>query len=386
MKIGDTVRFLSSVGGGKIVGFQKGNIVLVEDEDGFEIPTLASEVVVIEDKGNDYDMFKSGIPSSKGDKAKASHPEGKSIRSIINDIGDTRESFSENDDYDPSERTITFQAPIEERKGGDRLSAFLAFLPVDTSMITNTRFEIYLINDSNYYYRYNILQVEGQAWTLGYEGEIEPNTKLYIDEIGREDLDTLSRIGIQMLSYKRNKSFIIKPLIDVQLRIDGTKFYKLHTFQPNDFFEQNALIYTIVKNDEVARPLVIDANTLKRQMYAGSHDKSAKGNVDKAAEQKRNSRKGKDEPVICDLHADELLETTQGMSSADILQYQLDTFHKTLKEYGGKKGTKIIFIHGKGEGILRRAIIHELNYRYKQFKYQDASFQEYGYGATQVTI
>ena len=386
MKIGDTVRFLSSVGGGKIVGFQKGNIVLVEDEDGFEIPTLASEVVVIEDKCNDYNMFKSGIPSSKGDKGTSLHPDGKSIRSIINDFGNTQETYSEHDDYDPSERIVTFQAPVEERKGGDRLSAYLAFLPLDASMITNSRFEMYLINDSNYYYRYNILKVEGQAWTLGYEGEIEPNTKLYVDEIGRDDLDTLSRIGIQMLPYKRNKSFIVKPLVDVQLRIDGTKFYRLHAFQPNDFFEQNALILTIVKNDEVARPLVIDARTLKRQMYAGSNDNSKKGNTYKAAEQNRNERRGKDEPVICDLHADELLETTQGMSSADILQYQLDTFHKTLKEYGGKKGTKIIFIHGKGEGILRRAIIHELNYRYKQFKYQDASFQEYGYGATQVTI
>ena len=41
MKIGDKVRFLDSIGGGKVTGFQGSNIVLVEDEDGFEIPTLA---------------------------------------------------------------------------------------------------------------------------------------------------------------------------------------------------------------------------------------------------------------------------------------------------------------------------------------------------------
>ena len=51
-----------------------------------------------------------------------------------------------------------------------------------------------------------------------------------------------------------------------------------------------------------------------------------------------------------------------------------------------KKGQKIVFIHGKGEGVLRAAIIHELNYRYKQYPHQDASFREYGYGATQITI
>ena len=74
------------------------------------------------------------------------------------------------------------------------------------------------------------------------------------------------------------------------------------------------------------------------------------------------------------------------MNSADILHYQMDVFAKTMNEYKNKKGQKIVFIHGKGEGVLRQALIHELNYRYKSCSYQDASFQEYGYGATQVTI
>ena len=57
-----------------------------------------------------------------------------------------------------------------------------------------------------------------------------------------------------------------------------------------------------------------------------------------------------------------------------------------IDRFKGKKGKKIIFIHGKGEGVLRNAIVNELHYRYKRYSYQDASFQEYGYGATQVTI
>lgn len=48
MKIGDKVKFLSEIGGGKIAGFQGKNIVLVEDEDGFQIPTPVTEVVVVE--------------------------------------------------------------------------------------------------------------------------------------------------------------------------------------------------------------------------------------------------------------------------------------------------------------------------------------------------
>ena len=43
-------------------------------------------------------------------------------------------------------------------------------------------------------------------------------------------------------------------------------------------------------------------------------------------------------------------------------------------------------IRDRGEGVLRHALVNELRYRYKNYRYQDASFQEYGYGATQVTI
>ena len=58
MKIGDQVRFLSEAGGGRVSGFQGKNIVLVEDEDGFEIPMQMQEVVVV---GNDWTVFKTDV-------------------------------------------------------------------------------------------------------------------------------------------------------------------------------------------------------------------------------------------------------------------------------------------------------------------------------------
>ena len=90
--------------------------------------------------------------------------------------------------------------------------------------------------------------------------------------------------------------------------------------------------------------------------------------------------------IVVDLHANEVLETTAGMTAGDILEYQMGIFHATLEQYKNKNRQKIVFIHGKGEGVLRRTIIRELNYRYKKYQFQDASFREYGYGATQVTI
>ena len=74
------------------------------------------------------------------------------------------------------------------------------------------------------------------------------------------------------------------------------------------------------------------------------------------------------------------------MTTADIFNYQLDTVRNTIDSHLKNTGTHIVFIHGKGERVLRQAIIRELKYRYKQLTYQDASFREYGYGATEVRI
>ena len=389
MKIGDKVRFLSESGGGVIAGFQGKNIVLVEDEDGFQIPTPINDVIQVID--DDY---------STGKIVGSTLPKPTSVKNALTSSAPDDEE--EPIDDDPSTKEISFRAPAEERKGGNLLSCYLAFVPMDMKDMTHTRFESYFVNDSNYYVRFTYLSAEGNSWKLKSSMEVEPNTKEFIEEFGKEDLNDLRHVAIQLLSYKRDKSFMLKPTIDVQFRIDTVKFYKLHTFQENDFFELPALLYTIVENDKVTRPLVVDSKQLKEEMY----QKEPKDHIEvtKADEKENdtyvrryNARKqtgnpfqlkhrGDDDIVVVDLHAHELLDTTTGMSAIDILNFQLQKFRDTLQQYKDKKGQRIVFIHGKGEGVLRRALINDLNYRYKKYQYQDASFQEYGYGATQVTI
>ena len=49
IKVGDKVRFLNSTGGGVVRSFKGKDQVLVEDEDGFEVPVLIRECVVVGD-------------------------------------------------------------------------------------------------------------------------------------------------------------------------------------------------------------------------------------------------------------------------------------------------------------------------------------------------
>lgn len=229
------MRFLSEVGGGRVAGFQGRNVVLVEDEDGFQVPMRVTDVVVVGDE--DYDTRR--VVEIRNERKERAAGAGAAT------------GAEEEPELEPADRPMTFKAKPEERAGGDRLSAYLAFVPIDLKALTDaqTRFESYLVNDSNYYLRYVYMTAEGQAWHVRATGELEPNTKDFLEEFGREDLGALERSCIQMIAYKRDKHFLLKPVVNVQVRIDPVKFYKLHTFVENDFFEQPALIYTVIEND-----------------------------------------------------------------------------------------------------------------------------------------
>lgn len=392
MKIGDKVRFLSETGGGRISGFQGKNIVLVEDEDGFEIPTLVSEVIVVADSSETEKQ----IANAEKQQQASIQPDNRSIKQRLAD--------NENDEYDdtPDDPSVNFTPPVKEREEGELLSIYVGFVPINEKQITQTEFEAYLINDSNYFIAYNYLFKNGEEWQAESSGEIEPNTKFLLNEFSHTDLNSMLNIAVQLIAYKREKTFKIKPAIDSRFKLDATKFYKQNSFRENDFFEQSAIIYPIVEADKIIHQFEINADAIKESMLTTLKPEPAK--PQKAPARKTNTTQQekrypseqsksakvkqilKDDKVVIDLHIEQLLETTVGMNSTDILEYQLDVFRNTLEQYKNKPGQKLIFIHGKGEGVLRHALIHELNYKYKHFRYQDASFREYGYGATQVTI
>ena len=381
MKIGDKVRFLSSTGGGIIAGF-KGKIVLVEDEDGFQIPTPVNEVVVVEDAATDRAKLRIDQQQRKMEKGE----DNRSIKQRLTAAGSEEEEVGEN------------------WRDVDELSIYLAFTPTDIKNLTTTHFKSYLVNDSNYYVHFSYALKQEEKWVLKAVGELEPNMKLLIEDFTLADLNNMLQGCVQLQSYKKDKPFTLKPTCDLQVKIDAVKFYKLNTFHESVFFEQPALIYTLIEKDKPAQHPMLEPLTRKAEDEAteklkvgySSPSRLSEEEIDKKTEElaKRYKVERKkpakqilnDDKIIIDLHADELLETTVGMTSADILEYQLDVFRRTLDQYKGQRGKKLIFIHGKGEGVLRHAIIHELNYKYKHYSYQDASFREYGYGATQVTI
>lgn len=349
MKVGDKVRFLNAKGGGVIKAFQSKDIAIVEDEDGFDIPIMTRECVVI-------------VPDN----------EVQVRNSVKSDIFTPVASVSASLQNIPVE--------IVETKGGDLITACLVFLPIDEKNISTTNYDTYFVNDSNYFLSYIYMSRTYNGWIKRSMGIIEPNTKMFIEELDKQQLNEIERVCVQFFAYKEDKPFAIKNICSTELRIDTVKFYKLHSFKENDFFEDDAIVYTLMKKDVVEKEFVISPAELEQAMLSKktqdieSHTSGKKQNRDTNG------------ILEVDLHIDELLDDTRGLEPNVMLDYQLTKFREVMETNLSKKGKKIVFIHGKGNGVLKKELLNELKLKYKGCYVQDASFKEYGFGATMVTI
>lgn len=353
IKIGDKVRFLNSTGGGVVRSMKGKDQVMVEDEDGFEVPALIRECVIV---GDSEMQVHSSRRSPLAPPTPAPTPQLKKP--------------------EPQEEKVV------ETAEGERLNIILAYLPVDhTKIMQNSNYETYFINDSNYYLFFNYMSRQNNSWISRYNGTIEPNTQIFLEEFGKEELNNLERVCVQLIAFKKDKPYSLKNAISVELHLDTVKFYKQHCFTANDYFDEDAMIYPVVRKDVPEKELLISATEIQEAMFQ-------KAQEDRPHTPQTIIRRKNDADAILevDLHITELLDNTNGLSSADMLNFQLEKFHEVLAKYAQNKGQKIVFIHGKGDGVLRKAIEKELKNRYKSYYFQDASFREYGFGATMITI
>ena len=95
---------------------------------------------------------------------------------------------------------------------------------------------------------------------------------------------------------------------------------------------------------------------------------------------------GSKERVVLDLHIENLIDSHNGMSNSAILKIQMSHFKSFLNKSIDKKQRKIVVIHGVGEGVLRHEIRKELDIYHPYFEYYDASYDDFGYGATEIRL
>lgn len=339
IKVGDTVRFLNDIGGGKVVGFNGSQEVVVEQEDGFGFPVAVDQCVVVS----------SAVQSSAMPSAPAP---AKSETKVISSV----------------------QSYGAAGRNPDELKVFLAFVPEDVDNLETSDFELYLINNSDYGLFFSLLEAQENGYKSRKNTLVSPGENLLVEHVRRANVGSLEKLCVQIAAFKSSGKFVAHKPIDRIVNTRLVKFFKRNSFVDSPFLGCPAMSIDLTKDS-----IQEDIAKLKESL-------ATKDQPTATAPAPKKKVVSNSEMLEIDLHIDSLLDSTKGMSSGEMLEYQITYFKKIMADNERFTGKKIIFIHGKGDGVLRRALETELKKMGRGNKYQQASFKKYGYGAILVIV
>ncbi len=358
-KLGDTVRFLNDVGGGVVVKLS-GNQVVVRDSDGFDIPVLVTEVVVVETAGD----AKASITVAPIKDVPALKPKIEGAHLSRNEATNTSLRKEE------EQRSASY-------KNSKDYNILLGFCPKQPDKPTEGGIELYLINDSSYHLLYTVGLLDANGYINHLQGgELEPDSKLFLQAFDLNEANIIQQLSVGLMLYKEGRYELREPE-QLGLTLNPVKLFRPNVFIENDYFEEKALLYKLLSNKQtLADFLAPTADEIAKAM------KEKKGKISSTTVKKQEI-----EVEEVDLHIDVLVDSVVGLSNAEILNIQLSRFTTAL-DLGMRSGTKrMVFIHGVGNGKLKHEIHRLLDTQYAgKVRYQDASFKEYGYGATMVLL
>lgn len=345
IKIGDKVKFLNDVGGGVVTGFVNKTTVNVEREDGFEVPYPIKELV---------NVSAPGIAS----ESPAEEPEVNS-------------SVEEN-----REEPVFLAAEGEKINGKDAPEFYLCFVPANPKNPIEQGIEVFIVNDSNYTLLYRYAYVSADEVETVKQGVIVSNSREKVDSLTRDDLSDLPDFGIQLIYFKEKEADWNAPIVK-KFRVNPVKFYKESVFRPNTFFRRNAMILKITSDILGTELDKLTTNDVRKIVKAKEQESEP---------QKQTVKKSTAEEIVVDLHIGELLDDYQGLSNREILEVQINAVEAAMNAAIKSKARRIVFIHGVGQGVLKQEVANVLRRKFKKYHFQDASFKEYGYGATMVIL
>ena len=346
IRVGDEVRFLNEVGGGRVTAILSKDMVSVETQDGFEIPTYIKNLVVI---------TPSSPSSHSSQSSKSSQSPSPLPQNHYSEV--KRNGFTE----------------TNQLKNNDFPEFIFAALPNNPGNPPEGKILLYLVNDCNYTLIYHLSTKTAGQYTTVDAGMLEPNTKVELDSIDPKGMGELPEYCFQLLFFRKSGNQLEEP-VQKEIRISPVKFFKASSFVRNNYFSTPALLIRLAEN-----PLKAELDKLTEKDFQ-------QVTLTKEPKKQVVAEIPKSDLVEIDLHIHQLIDDTRGLSNTDMLKLQFDTFRKEMDKAIATGVKKIVFIHGVGDGVLKNELRRELQRKYAKYPYQDASFREYGFGATMAVL
>ncbi|GAB2706664.1 mannonate oxidoreductase [Hymenobacter frigidus] len=406
MNVGDRVRLLTGTEEGIVTRLLDSELVEVAIDNDFTIPVLRREVVVVaQEEGNNFNRtapdYRVGqVPgknanASKKDNSKRPSQNAGPPKPVQPSLQQALAAVASNG---AGVAKISGPAATSKQPAAAK-GVFLALVHQSPELLGVT-----LINNTE----------ADVLFTYGEETSARPYRALAADKLG-------PKASTKPLSFLHMKDFEAWPAVVFQLlptRLNGEAAYELLTkrqaFKASTFYSSQRPAPVIGKDaylfqlDEKAaaaitpeqlaqeapapaaapapaKPAGIDIAALKAQL---SGDAPAKPAAVVAA-----ATPAPVFPVVApahefDLHLEALRPDNkeEELSNTAILRLQLDAFEDALSRALATNMHEIVFIHGMGNGVLRKEIHRQLS-RNKDIKFfEDARKEKFGFGATLVRL
>lgn len=324
MKIGDKVRMLRGSEEGVIIRFLEKDLIEVEIEDGFPIPVMRNEVVVVAKEEADYFQ---------------------------------REEQPKKTNEIPSREEMT--------KAKTDQGLYLAFVQFNDKQLTT-----YFINTTDFDLAYTLGEEANENFRGLLAGVLNPNNYVKVKDVLVSEFDQWPALVIQAL-YHRNGYFSLREPLIRKMKFKASTFFKSQRRAP--LLDKTAFLFQVDEGNIGGKP--IDPEKIKERIYANTQEQDVANRI-------TFSRP----PAKVDLHIEQLTKNYDTMNKNEMLELQLQTFEENLDKAIATGMDEITFIHGVGSGALKNAIHKKLS-KMDNIKYfEDAMKEKFGYGATLVRI
>ncbi|WP_448519640.1 DUF2027 domain-containing protein [Rhodoflexus sp.] len=327
MNIGDRVRLLHYTQEGIITNFLPNNLVEIEIEDGFKIPVLKNEVVLI----------------AKEEKM-VFHEKRKKEESATANLLAAETGF------------------------------FLAFLPINDKQLS-----VYLINNTDIDILFNFGEVRDTNYYGLSAGHLTKRTSQKVTEANLDKFDKWSPLLVQAIFFKAGFTSLKEPLIR-KFTFAASTFFKSKSKAP--LLDKECYLFQIDQKIVSVNPEQIKESIAERQIP------TAPANVVASAAKSTVPAGVPKQPrqTEIDLHIEQLTKDYGKMNAAQMLELQLKTFESALDRAILEAFDEIVFIHGVGNGTLRNEIHKRLGKHPNIAYFKDARKEKFGYGATLAKI
>ena len=315
MNIGDKVRLLHGNEEGVIVKISGSGRVEVEIEDGFRIPAMKNEIVVISSAEKQY-------------------------------FGGSKE--------------ITAEQPgnFAKVKTSKEDGLFLAYLPLN-----DKDHSIYISNNTDRDYLLMATAVYGGNGQTVFSGLLKRKTSQKLGEKSIHDFEDWPTLLVQFFPiYPKIEK--MEPSFERRLKFKASTFFKSRGTAP--VLDKSGYVFKL--SDQTKE---IDIQKLNEQL-----------NTEKTTPVLKFPKP----PKEIDLHIEQLTKDHSLMSNSEMIRLQMETFEKNLNYAIASGMDEITFIHGIGNGVLRKEIHKYLSHLGNIKYFQDTQKSRFGYGATLVRI